>query len=118
MHLFGLKTVKGKFMSAIVPKGSRSGSLLNSIKAVARTTTFDVWDDFLKLQISDNTKRTYASALDDFFTKLTGEAASVPQIQEFLGLSEHEAVGVDLNIRGYYWMMLWHLRRLTRGCRR
>jgi integrase/recombinase XerC len=85
-------------MSAIVPKSS--GSLLTSIKAVARTTTFDVWDDFLKLQISANTKRTYASALDDFFTRLTGEGASVPQIQEFLALSEHEAVGVVLKYKG------------------
>ena len=52
-------------MSAIVPKVF--GSFLSSIKIAAQTTENDIWDDFLKLQISANTKRTYASALDDFF---------------------------------------------------
>ena len=79
-------------MSAIVPKVS--SSFLSSIKVAAQTTTTDVWEDFLRLQISANTKRTYASALDDFFTQLTGHAANPQQIQEFLGLSQFEAVGV------------------------
>ena len=85
-------------MSAIVPK--ISGSVLSSIKLAAQTTTIDVWDDFLKLQISANTKRTYASALDDFFTQLTGSAANPQQIQEFLRLDRFEAVGVVLKYKG------------------
>jgi hypothetical protein len=41
----------------------------------------DVWTDFLKLHISLKTKRTYAAALDDFFTQLTGAIANPHQIQ-------------------------------------
>ena len=81
-------------MSAIVPEVS--GSFLSSIKIAAQTTENDIWDDFLKLQISANTKRTYASALNDFFRRLTGSSANPQQIQEFLGLSQFEAVGVVL----------------------
>jgi hypothetical protein len=39
---------------------------LSSIKLAVQTTTIDVWEDFLKLQISANTKRTDASVLADF----------------------------------------------------
>ena len=94
MPIFGLKTIKVNIMSAIVPKVS--GSFLSSIKIAAQTTENDIWDDFLKLQISANTKRTYASALNDFFTRLTGSSANPQQIQEFLSLSQFEAVGVVL----------------------
>jgi integrase/recombinase XerC len=96
--LFGLKTVKANIMSAIVPKVS--AGFLSSIKVAAQTTENDVWDDFLRLQISANTKRTYASALDDFFRQLTGNAANPQQIREFLLLSQFEAVGVVLKYKG------------------
>ena len=98
MVIFGLKTIEVNIMSAIVPEVS--GSFLSSIKIAAQTTENDIWDDFLKLQISANTKRTYASALDDFFTRLTGSSANPQQIQEFLGLSQFEAVGVVLKYKG------------------
>jgi integrase/recombinase XerC len=87
-----------KIMSAIVPKDS--GNFISSIKLVAQSTTTDVWDDFLQLQISDNTKRTYASALNDFFVRLTGSGVNPQQIQEFLLLSQFEAVGVVLKYKG------------------
>jgi integrase/recombinase XerC len=77
-----------------------SASFLSSIKIAAQTTEKDVWDDFLRLQISANTKRTYASALNDFFTQLTGNSANPQQIQEFLNLSQFEAVGVVLKYKG------------------
>jgi integrase/recombinase XerC len=77
-----------------------SASFLSSIKIAAQTTEKDVWDDFLRLQISANTKRTYASALNDFFTQLTGSSANPQQIQEFLNLSQFEAVGVVLKYKG------------------
>jgi integrase/recombinase XerC len=59
-----------------------------------------VWNDFLTLQLSPNTKRTYASALNDFFIKLTGVPTNPQQIQEFLRLSQFEAVGVVLKYQG------------------
>jgi integrase/recombinase XerC len=98
MTVFGLNSVNLIFMSAIVPKVS--DSFLSSIKVAAQTTENDVWEDFLRLQISANTKRTYASALDDFFRQLTGISANPQQIQEFLGLSQFEAVGVVLKYKG------------------
>ena len=77
----------------------KSISTVNSISGVAQSLD-DVWTDFLKLQISGNTKRTYAAALDDFFTQLTGAIANPEQIQEFLNLSQHQAVGVVLKYKG------------------
>jgi len=77
---------------------SHSGG--SSIGAVAQALVADVWADFLTLQISPNTKRTYASALDDFFTQLTGAAANPHQIQEFLNLPQNQAVGVVLKYKG------------------
>jgi integrase/recombinase XerC len=85
-------------MSAIVPTVSATST--NSITLVAQTTTQDVWDEFLKLQISANTQRTYASALNDFFIKLTGVPANPEQIEDFLRLSQFEAVGVVLKYQG------------------
>jgi integrase/recombinase XerC len=70
------------------------------IGAVAQTVVDDVWAEFLKLHISPNTKRTYASALDDFFLQLTGVKANPQQIQEFLNLPQNQAVGVVLKYKG------------------
>jgi integrase/recombinase XerC len=85
-------------MSTLVPRVS--APLINSITSVAQTSTKDVWNDFLTLQLSPNTKRTYASALNDFFIKLTGVPTNPQQIQEFLRLSQFEAVGVVLRYQG------------------
>jgi integrase/recombinase XerC len=85
-------------MSTLVPRVS--APLINSITSVAQTSTKDVWNDFLTLQLSPNTKRTYASALNDFFIKLTGIPTNPQQIQEFLRLSQFEAVGVVLKYQG------------------
>lgn len=60
----------------------------------------DVWTEFLKLHISPNTRRTYAAALADFFTQLTGTGANPKQIREFLNLSQYQAVGVVLKYKG------------------
>ena len=85
-------------MSTLVSRVS--APLINSITSVAQTSTKDVWNDFLTLQLSPNTKRTYASALNDFFIKLTGVPTNPQQIQEFLRLSQFEAVGVVLKYQG------------------
>lgn len=46
----------------------------SSIGSSARSLVADdnIWAEFLKLQISEHTKRTYASALNDFFLQITG----------------------------------------------
>jgi integrase/recombinase XerC len=75
-------------------------STINSITSIAQTSTTDVWEDFLTLLLSPNTKRTYASALNDFFMKLTGTPTSPQQIEEFLNLSRFEAIGVVLKYQG------------------
>jgi integrase/recombinase XerC len=98
MPILGIKSVNLIFMSTLV--STVSASFLSSIKIAAQTTEKDVWDDFMRLQISANTKRTYAAALNDFFTQLTGNSANPQQIQEFLNLSQFEAVGVLLKYKG------------------
>jgi integrase/recombinase XerC len=98
MWLFGLKPLLGVSVSTLVPRDPASFN--NSISFVASTIVDDVWAEFLKLHISPHTKRTYAAALDDFFRQLTGVNASPEQIQEFLNLPQHQAVGVVLKYKG------------------
>jgi integrase/recombinase XerC len=85
-------------MSTLVPRVSSSS--LSSIKVAAQTATNDVWEDFFALLLSPNTKRTYASALNDFFVKLTGTSSSPQQLKELLSLSQFEAIGVVLKYQG------------------
>lgn len=59
---------------------------------LADRSTEDILSEFLELRVSINTRRTYAKALDDFFTRLTGHSASSLMVREFLSLSQHQAV--------------------------
>jgi integrase/recombinase XerC len=52
----------------------------------------DILADFLELKVSPNTRRTYAKALDDFFTRLTGSKATPLMVGEFLNLSQKQAI--------------------------
>jgi integrase/recombinase XerC len=72
-----------------------------SIGSIARGLVADdnIWAEFLKLQISEHTKRTYASALNDFFVQITGSKASAEQIREFLNLPSEQAIAVVLSYR-------------------
>jgi integrase/recombinase XerC len=70
-----------------------------SLGAIALTVNDDVWEDFLKLHISLNTRRTYATAIEDFFQKLTGSGTNPEQIREFLALPEEQALGVVLKYK-------------------
>jgi integrase/recombinase XerC len=72
-----------------------------SIGLVARALVADdnIWAEFLKLQISEHTKRTYASALNDFFVQITGSKANPQQIREFLNLPSAQAIAVVLSYR-------------------
>ena len=59
-----------------------------------------VWDEFLQLQISPATRRSYAAALKDFFGRELETEVSVAAIESFLQLPEWEAIGHVLNYRG------------------
>jgi integrase/recombinase XerC len=84
-------------MSSIeVINTNRSSTLIST---VAQSQVGDLWDEFLRLQISDETKRTYASAIDNFFTLVTGSGASSQQIAEFLQLSQYDAIAVVLKYK-------------------
>jgi integrase/recombinase XerC len=59
-----------------------------------------VWDEFLQLQISPATRRSYAAALKDFFGRELETEVSVAAIESFLQLPEREAIGHVLTYRG------------------
>lgn len=73
----------------------------SSIGSIARSLVADdnIWAEFLKLQISEHTKRTYASALNDFFVQMTGVKVNPLQIREFLNLPSEQAIAVVLSYR-------------------
>lgn len=90
------------FDSAIDPAGSSlQNTTKSSIGSIARSLVADdhIWAEFLKLQISDHTKRTYASALNDFFVQMTGVKVNPHQIREFLNLPSAQAIAVVLSYR-------------------
>jgi integrase/recombinase XerC len=60
----------------------------------------NIWDEFLTLQLSPETQRSYAAALKDFFRREMGLVVSPEAIGSFLALSEHEAIGRVLAYRG------------------
>ena len=72
-----------------------------TIGSIARSLVADdnIWAEFLKLQISEHTKRTYASALNDFFVQMTEAKVNPHQIREFLNLPSAQAIAVVLNYR-------------------
>ncbi len=61
-----------------------------------RSQVEDIWDEFLRLQISSETKRTYAGAIDNFFRLITGSPSTPRQIAEFLRLSQYDAIAIVL----------------------
>jgi integrase/recombinase XerC len=73
----------------------------STIGSIARSLVADnnIWAEFLKLQISEHTKRTYASALNDFFLQITGARVNPHQIREFLNLPSEQAIAVVLSYR-------------------
>ncbi|WP_373544864.1 hypothetical protein [Chamaesiphon sp.] len=59
-----------------------------------------VWDEFLQLQISPATRRSYAAGLRDFFRREFQVAVSPETIVAFLQLPEWEAIG---HVIAYPW---------------
>ena len=76
----------------LVPPVTTALTAFTTLSDLADRSTEDILSDFLELRISTNTRRTYAKALDDFFTRLTGHSASSLMVREFLSLSQHQAV--------------------------
>ena len=60
-----------------------------------------VWDEFLQLQISPATRRSYAAGLRDFFRREFQVSVSPETILAFLNLSEREAIGYVIAYRGH-----------------
>lgn len=61
----------------------------------------NVWDEFLAIQLSPATRRSYAAGLKDFFRREFDTTVSPETISSFLNLSEHEAIGKVLAYRGH-----------------
>jgi len=76
---------------------SNVNDLSTSIRVIGETQTNDIWDEFLRLQISHATKRTYAAAIDNFFTLITGSPSNPEKVAEFLGLNQHQAIAIFIN---------------------
>jgi integrase/recombinase XerC len=60
-----------------------------------------VWDEFLQLQISPATRRSYAAGLRDFFRREFQVSVSPETILAFLQLPEREAIGHVIAYRGH-----------------
>jgi integrase/recombinase XerC len=60
-----------------------------------------VWEEFLALQISPATRRSYAAGLRDFFRREFQAGVSPETILAFLNLSEWEAIGHVIAYRGH-----------------
>ena len=66
-----------------------------------RTDSAGVWDEFLQLQISPATRRSYAAGLRDFFRREFQVSVSPETILAFLQLPEWEAIGYVIAYRGH-----------------
>ena len=60
-----------------------------------------VWDEFLALQISPATRRSYAAWLRDFFRREFQVSVSPETILAFLQLPEREEIGYVIAYRGH-----------------
>lgn len=66
---------------------------------VVKIPTSDLWAEFLKLQISDATKSTYAAAIADFFQFANPEFEIDRSIGWFLKLRQEEAIWIALKYK-------------------
>jgi integrase/recombinase XerC len=83
-----------------VVKPSIAGITGSEDKLAPGSVPSGVWAEFLSLQISPATRRSYAAALKDFFGRELETEVSVAAIESFLQLPEREAIGHVLNYRG------------------
>jgi len=74
------------------PPSSVGGDSIVENRLMAKPVSPGVWDEFLALQISPATRRSYAAGLRDFFRREFQVAVSPETIFAFLQLSEWEAI--------------------------
>jgi integrase/recombinase XerC len=70
-------------------------------RLMAKPVASGVWDEFLALQISPATRRSYAAGLRDFFRREFQAEVSPETILAFLQLPEWEAIGHVIAYRGH-----------------
>jgi integrase/recombinase XerC len=70
-------------------------------RLMAKPVASGVWDEFLQLQISPATRRSYAAGLRDFFRREFQVEVSPETILAFLQLPEWEAIGHVIAYRGH-----------------
>jgi integrase/recombinase XerC len=94
-------TTDSKIVPITEERGSLQATTISTIGSIALALVADdnIWTEFLKLQISEHTKRTYASALNDFFLQITGARVNPLQIRDFLNLPSEQAIAVVLSYR-------------------
>jgi integrase/recombinase XerC len=75
------------------------GTYNTSTTALDRPRSSDFLAEFIRLQISPQTKRLYAAAIEHFFQTVTGQSASSELIAEFLQLEAGLAIELVLEYK-------------------
>jgi integrase/recombinase XerC len=83
------------------PPNLGGGSAAIEERLTVKPVSPGVWDEFLALQISPATRRSYAAGLRDFFRREFQVSVSPETILAFLNLSESEAIGYVIAHRGH-----------------
>lgn len=71
-----------------------------SVELVDRPTNLAIWAEFLSIQISPATRKSYASSLKDFLDRQFHLSVSPHAIERFLSCSEYDALSHVLAYRG------------------
>ena len=95
MKLINLPTIK------IVRTSSIASDTPIETQLTVKPVGAGVWDEFLQLQISPATRRSYAAGLRDFFRREFQASVSPETILAFLQLPEWEAIGHVIAYRGH-----------------
>jgi integrase/recombinase XerC len=89
-----------KIVRITPPSSLGEGSVVDN-RLTVKPVAPGVWDEFLALQISPATRRSYAAGLRDFFRREFQVEVSPETILAFLNLSEWEAIGHVIAYRGH-----------------
>ena len=77
------------------------GGAAVEVRLTVKPVSPGVWDEFLALQISPATRRSYAAGLRDFFRREFQVSVSPETILAFLQLPECSAIGHVMAYRGH-----------------
>lgn len=73
----------------------------NQLSIIAKQISEDIFRDFLTDKRSAQTRRTYSTAVREFFTQVTGNEVNPIVLAEFLSLTQSEAISLVLQYRAY-----------------